>query len=147
MKHKSINDIATIVLKTDIKGLRNQAHTYFDMLWRLGYVVDRQDAYEYLYMGLELKPNKPRIIFTKKGIPLDLNRWHIGSFTKRRCRLTVIWSVAMLNSLRKIDIEAGKEPKFPRFRVMAKMDKIPHEETEQMIEIKQKIEEFEYFDY
>ena len=146
MKNKSLNDRATIVLKNDIKGLRNQAHTYFDMLWQLGYVTERNTAYEYLYMGLELKPNKPRIIFTKKGIPLDLNRWHIGAFTKRRCRLTVIWSIAMLNSLRKIDIETGKEPKFPRYRIMLRGD-IDHSETEQMFEIKQKIEEFEYFDY
>ena len=109
MKRVSITDIETVVLKNDIKELRDQAHLYFDMLWQMQYVIGRNQAYEYLDMGLGIKSKKT---------------WHMGAFSKHRCRLAIIWSISMLNSLRIIDIEEGREPRFPKYKIKFRTDEM-----------------------
>jgi hypothetical protein len=139
MKRVNITDTETVVLKNDLKALRDQAHTYFDMLWQLQYVIGRNQAYEYLNMGLGIKDKVSNM--TNKDGKIVTKSWHMGRFSKHRCRLAVIWSISMLNSLRVIDIEEGREPRFPKYIIKLNKEGIcPSDFTNKNAEIPQLVQ-------
>lgn len=76
--------------KKDIKYWRNEAHTYFDMIWKEGH-EDRDKLYEHLAERFKLEKHKT----------------HIRMFDRERCIEVVDWAKMILNDLRRLDMDFG----------------------------------------
>jgi len=82
-------------------ALKNQAHKYFDMLWKLKY-IDRNELYVHLscYLKIEKKYTHMRL--------MDYDM----------CKQVVEYSIMMLNDMRRFDLDFGLEPRHPYYELI-----------------------------
>lgn len=92
--------------KKQLRILKKEAHTYFDMLWMYDMMPvaknrkeQRAAAYKWLGEMLKTPPE-----FT-----------HIGMFNETSCRNVIFYSKQLLNDLRRLDLDCGIEPKTDYF--------------------------------
>jgi len=82
------------------ENLKCQAHKYFDMLWKFGY-IERNAAYEYLsrWLGVE----EPQA--------------HMSKMDKEMCKKVIECSIQMLNDIRRLDLDWGDPIKHPYYEL------------------------------
>jgi len=83
-----------------LKQLKDQAHKYFDMLWKHGY-IDRNAGYEYLARWLEVP--EPQA--------------HMSKMDKEMCKKVIECSIQMLNDMRRLDLDWGDPIKHPYYEL------------------------------
>ena len=83
------------------KDLKDQAHEYFDMLWKLKYVT-REEAYNYLAEWL--------------GVPEP--EAHMSRMDSEQCKKVIEWSIMMLNDNRRLDLDFGADIRHPYYELI-----------------------------
>lgn len=82
-------------------SLKNQAHTYFDKLWKFNYCT-RSEAYEHLSKWL--------------GVPEA--EAHMSVMNDGQCKKVIEWSIMLLNDFRRLDLDFGDEINHPYYELI-----------------------------
>jgi hypothetical protein len=85
ISNKAVKEVR---FQQSLKGLKDQAHKYFDMLWKHGY-IERNAGYEYLACWL--------------GVPEP--QAHMSKMDKDKCKQVIECSIQMLNDMRRLDLD------------------------------------------
>lgn len=81
-------------------NLKDQAHTFFDKLWQLGYCT-RDEAYIHLAKWL--------------GVPEQ--QAHMSTMNGEQCKQVIIFSIQRLNDFRRLDLDLGDTIKHPYYEL------------------------------
>lgn len=84
----------------DLRFWKKEAHKYFDMIWKDNH-INRNELYKILAEYLNL--------------PAEY--CHMGMFSTPTCKKVVDWSKAMLNDLRRLDMDFGIEVDRPHYDI------------------------------
>mgnify|MGYP003507891345 CR=1 FL=1 len=94
------------IKNTDVKivhfsgNLKDQAHTFFDKIWQLGYCT-RDEAYLHLAEWL--------------GVPEQ--QAHMSTMNGEQCKQVIIFSIQKLNDFRRLDLDFGDPLKHPYYEL------------------------------
>jgi hypothetical protein len=100
MKTYSNKDFQYIRFKQGLNNLKDQAHIYFDKLWKYKY-CERNEAYEHLSKWLDIPEPEA----------------HMSKMNKEQCKKVIEWSIMMLNDFRRLDLDFGDEIKHPYYEL------------------------------
>lgn len=91
-----------------LKEAKAQAHKYFDMIWKLGY-MKRDETY--LFMAKWLNRKEPRV--------------HMSQANLRDCHLITRESINYLNTMRRLKLDIGEPIYHPYFWLLEEKEN-PH---------------------
>ncbi len=97
----SNNKVVKVKYKTSLYFLKDQAHFYFDKLWRLKY-IERNEAYIKLAEWL--------------GVPEP--EAHMSKMSISECKKVIEYSIMLLNDIRRLDLDFGDEIKHPYYELI-----------------------------
>lgn len=98
--HKGTKKALGRLANEELRKWKIEAHKYFDMLWRLGF-MKRSTAYKRLSKWLD--------------IPKEYT--HIGMFSVKTCKEVVIFAKTVMNDERRLDLDFGADPKTEYFEI------------------------------
>lgn len=98
--HKGSDISLGRLANSQLRFWKKEAHKYMDMLWKEEDMT-RKEVYQVLSEYLNIPPEY----------------CHIGMFSLKTCKEVVIWSKMMLNDLRRLDMDFGKEVKREHFEI------------------------------
>jgi hypothetical protein len=98
---EEISNQEVVKVKFTKHSLKNQAHEYFDKLWKLNYIT-RAEAYQYLAEWL--------------GVPEM--KAHMSSMDNDTCKKVIEYSIQMLNDNRRLDLDFGAPIKTPYYELV-----------------------------
>jgi len=98
---KTISNTDVVQVKFQKRNIKDQAHTYFDMIWRFGYAT-RNETYKYLadWLGVD----EPHAHMSQMGI--------------KECKQVIEFSIQRLNDMRRLDLDFGDPIKHPYFELI-----------------------------
>lgn len=88
------------VADASLRGLKIEAHKYFDMIWQLR-IMKRKTAYHWLAIKLQIHPKY----------------CHIGMFGEAKTKEVIYYSKQFLNDMRRLDLDCGDTPKTEYFEI------------------------------
>ena len=105
ISHLAVVEV-TFVRKLD--ALKGQAHSFFDMLWKFGY-IERNEAYAKLaeYMGI-----------TEREA-------HMKMMKEEGCKKVIEYAVMILNDMRRLDLDFGAPINHPYYEIVYPPKKQP----------------------
>ena len=92
--------IKVIKLARSKPASTEQAHLYFDMIWKYDH-MKRGEAYAWLAQMLQVDEPKAHM----RGMPHE------------QCLEVIFWSVQLLNDMRRLDMDFGLDSKHPHFEI------------------------------
>ena len=95
--------VESIKLKTTLKSLKDQTHTYFDKIWELKYLT-REEAYTWLAQYLNV--TEPQA--------------HMSTMDAHTCKQVIIGSIQILNDMRRLDLDFGVPLMHPYYQIITK---------------------------
>jgi hypothetical protein len=100
---RKISHLDVEVVKFKNGNLKDQAHQFFDKIWRFGY-ISRDEAYQHLASWLGVAEPEA----------------HMSVMDNKRCKEVIEFSVQRLNDLRRLDLDWGDEIKHPYYELLNK---------------------------
>ncbi len=98
--HKGTDISLGRLANSQLRFWKKEAHKYMDMPWKDNDMT-RKEVYQVLSQYL--------------NIPSEY--CHIGMFSLKTCKEVITWSKMMLNDLRRLDMDMGKEVKREHYEI------------------------------
>lgn len=97
----SNTDSKVVYLATSLRELKDQAHKYFDQLWKFKYLT-REEAYVWLAQQL--------------GVPEP--QAHMAKMNEEMCKQVVENAIMILNDMRRLDLDFDAPIKHPYYELV-----------------------------
>jgi hypothetical protein len=101
MTEISNKTVAQITFKKTLPELKDQAHKYFDMIWKLGY-MERNELYVWFASWLGVEEPKA----------------HMSKMNEDLCKKVIEGSIMILNDMRRLDLDFSAPIKHPYYELV-----------------------------
>lgn len=100
---REISNKAVVIVhyKTTHNNLKDQAHQYFDMIWKVGH-LERSEAYKHMAEWFSVA--EPEV--------------HMRNATPQMCKDIIYRSIQLLNDIRRLDLDWNDPIKTPYFELV-----------------------------